>query len=29
LTASIGEKFFDLSLLTTIKKYEAVLAAPL
>jgi F-type H+-transporting ATPase subunit O len=29
LTASIGEKFFDLSLMTTIKKYEAVIAAPL
>jgi F-type H+-transporting ATPase subunit O len=29
LTASIGEKFFDLSLLTTIKRYEAVIAAPL
>ena len=29
LTASIGEKYFDLSLMTTIKKYEAVIAAPL
>ena len=29
LTASIGEKFFDLSLMTTVKKYEAVIAAPL
>jgi F-type H+-transporting ATPase subunit O len=29
LTASIGEKFFDLSLMTTIKKYQAVVAAPL
>lgn len=29
LTASIGEKYFDLSLLTTIKKYQAVLAAPI
>ncbi|CEF97944.1 ATPase, F1 complex, OSCP/delta subunit [Ostreococcus tauri] len=29
LTASIGEKYFDLSLMTTIKRYEDVIAAPL
>ena len=29
LTASIGEKYFDLSLMSQIKKYEAVLTAPL
>ena len=28
LTASIGEKYFDLSLMSQIKKYEAVLTAP-